>query len=106
MIVTSTSLAIAFLAGLGIGLWYFGGLWFTVHRVSTTRYPALFVLGSFVLRVITSVWGLSVAMQGSGARLIAAFLGFIVIRTALASLSAYDRSAPSPPQRTSLYTRT
>jgi F1F0 ATPase subunit 2 len=103
---TSASLALAFLAGLGIGLWYFGGLWVTVHRLPTTRHPALLLLGSFMVRMITSVWGFYVVMQGSGARLIAAFLGFVAIRTVLAGRAIDELTEPSTPRRTSVYTRT
>jgi F1F0 ATPase subunit 2 len=103
--VISASLAVAFLAGLGIGLWYFGGLWFTVRRLPTTRHPALLLLGSFLVRAIISVCGFYVVMQGSGARLVAAFLGFVVIRTVLAGRSAYELTEPSTPQHTFVYTR-
>ena len=106
MTITFVSLVVAFLAGLGIGLWYFGGLWFTVCGLPTTRHPALLLLSSFMVRVITSVWGFYVVMQGSGARLVAAFLGFVAIRTVLAGRSIYELTESLPPRRTSVYTRT
>ena len=111
----STSLAVTFLAGLGIGLWYFGGLWFTVHRLSTTRHPALLPLGSFLVRAMTSVWGFYVVMQGSGARLTASLIGFFVIRTIVMGRSTYKLAGHrhhrehdySPGhQHSSIYTRT
>ena len=62
MIEISSILAVAFVAGLGIGIWYFGGLWFTVHCLPTTRHPVLFLLGSFLVRTIASVWGVFMIM--------------------------------------------
>ena len=103
---TVLPLIFAVLAGLGLGFFYFGGLWLTVQRLPTTRYPALLLLSSFMVRVITSVWGFYVVIQGSGARLVAAFLGFVAIRTVLAGRSIYELTEPPTPRRTSVYTRT
>jgi F1F0 ATPase subunit 2 len=97
--VTSLSLAAALLAGIGIGLWYFGGLWFTVHRLPATRHRVLLLLGSFVTRALTSVWGFHVVMQGSGARLLAIFIGFFAVRTLLVGRVTSERTPSSLPRR-------
>lgn len=42
------------LGGLGLGIFYFGGLWFTVRKTPTSRNPHKLVLLSAVLRLGTT----------------------------------------------------
>jgi F1F0 ATPase subunit 2 len=49
--------ALALLAGVALGLFYFGGLWLTVQRVTTSQRPELLALGSFVLRMAVTLAG-------------------------------------------------
>ncbi|MGE0681909.1 MAG: ATP synthase subunit I [Candidatus Binatia bacterium] len=87
---TSTVLPLicALLAGIGLGLFYFGGLWLTVQRLPMIRHPALLMLGSFFMRTLVALLGFYVVMSGSWARLLVCFAGFLAIRTLLASRSA------------------
>ena len=41
-------LGLALLAGVGLGLFYFGGLWLTVQQLLTTRRPVALLLVSYV----------------------------------------------------------
>jgi F1F0 ATPase subunit 2 len=88
MNITVFSLVLALLAGMGLGLFYFGGLWLTVQRLPTIRHPALLMLGSFCMRTLVALFGFYVVMSGSWARLLVCLAGFLVIRTLLASRSA------------------
>lgn len=50
---------VPFAAGLGLGLAYFGGLWWTSKRVARAVRPHLFLLVSFALRMaalLAGVW--------------------------------------------------
>jgi len=80
-------LGFALLAGIGLGLFYFGGLWLTVQRLPTIRHPALLMLGSFLMRTLVALLGFYVVMNGSWARLLVCLAGFLAIRTLLASRS-------------------
>jgi F1F0 ATPase subunit 2 len=73
-------LFVVFIAGIGIGLFYFGGLWVTVKRLPTTRHPALLTLGSSMGRTGLSLLGFYVAMGGRWERLLACLIGFLVAR--------------------------
>jgi F1F0 ATPase subunit 2 len=41
-----------FLAGFGVSLFYFGGLWVTVQQLPATNHPYRLVFVSFLLRLI------------------------------------------------------
>ncbi len=74
---------LAFLTGLGVGGFYFGGLWLTVQRLAAARRPALLTLGSFLARTGVMVASFYVVMDGRWQRLIACLLGFVLVRTVL-----------------------
>lgn len=46
---------VATLWGLLFGLVYFGGLWLTIRRLAITQHPALWMLGSFLMRNLLAV---------------------------------------------------
>lgn len=78
--------AIAFFFGLGIGLLYFAGLWWTVARIERAERPTLWLMVSFVTRAALLVTLFLLAAGGSVYRLLIAFLGFILMRVIATSL--------------------
>jgi len=84
----------AFAAGLGIGGFYFAGLWWTVRRLPLARSPALWVLGSFVLRAGLSLLGFYGVLQGGWPLLASSLAGFILVRLAAVHRLRPGRSAP------------
>ena len=51
------ALALALLAGALLGAFFFGGLWWTVQKGVTSERPALWFLGSLLLRTgVDSGW--------------------------------------------------
>ncbi len=94
----------AFMAGIGLGLFYFGGLWFTVRRVTKTEKPALLFLGSFASRTLLSVLGFYWLAQAHWAYLLAGMAGFLMMRLILThwlgpeTRSAQCSSQPPPLQ--------
>lgn len=73
-------LTLAFLAGIVLGFIFFGGLWFTVKKLLTARIPALWVLGSFIIRVGIALVGFYYTSSGNWQRLVSCLLGFIAAR--------------------------
>jgi F1F0 ATPase subunit 2 len=73
-------IALTGVAGLGLGTFFFYSLWFTVGKTLTTRSPVGWMLGSFVVRVGTTVTGFYYVGNGSWQRLLVCLLGFIVAR--------------------------
>jgi F1F0 ATPase subunit 2 len=73
-------LLMAFFVGLGAGLFYFGGLWWTVRRLPSARQPALFTFGSFFVRTGLSLAAFYFASGGRWERILVSLLGFIIVR--------------------------
>ena len=71
---------LAFIVGLLLGTIFFGGLWFTVKKLATSKIPALWFLGSFLLRVGITLTGFYYISSGSWQRLLICVAGFITAR--------------------------
>jgi F1F0 ATPase subunit 2 len=74
------TLAIALLIGGVLGTIFFVGLWWTVQKAVTSQWPALWFLGSLILRTGLIMTGFYLAAQGHWSRLIACLSGFLVAR--------------------------
>lgn len=75
----------ALVGGGALGLFYFGGLWWTVRRLETTHNAGFFFAGSFIVRTAVTVAGLWLIAfwpmgGGSWPLLVTALAGFILMR--------------------------
>jgi F1F0 ATPase subunit 2 len=85
-------------AGVLLGVLFFGGLWWTVQRGLASRRPALWFVGSFLLRTSVVLAGMYVVSGGRWEALLACLVGFVVARvivTRLAGSPAEDRGTPA-----------
>ncbi len=80
-------LAWCFVAGLGLGLFFFGGLWLTVRRLPTAKLPGLWMMVSSVARSLGVLAGFYLVMSGRWDRLLSALIGFTLIRFIMACWS-------------------
>ncbi len=78
---------LVFAAGMSLGMFFFGGLWFTVKKAVTAKIPAIWFFASFFLRVSIILIGFYYISSGSWQRLIVCILGFIVARFAVTNLT-------------------
>lgn len=77
-------LIIAMIIGIGMGFFYFGGLWLTVKRVTNSQQRVLLVIGSFIVRnAVCAVILWLLARGGNWQRVIVCLLGFVIARTFL-----------------------
>ncbi len=76
-------LMLSLAAGMALGVIYFGGLWHTVRKLPGTDRPFSTMFWSFALRAAVVMTGLYFVMGGRWERLVAALLGFILIREVL-----------------------
>jgi F1F0 ATPase subunit 2 len=75
--------SIAFVAGLLLGLFYFGSLWLTVQSLVKAKRPALLSIMSFFVRTGLTLGGFFIVMSGHWERALACMLGFFVMRKVL-----------------------
>jgi len=71
---------LAGMAGVALGLFFFGGLWWTVRRGLSARHPALLFSGSLILRVGATVGGFYLVGGDDWRRLVACLAGFVIAR--------------------------
>lgn len=74
------AMILAALAGIGLGMLFFGGLWFTVKKAVRARVPALWIFSSFFLRIGITLLGFYFVGAGNWQRLIICLIGFIIGR--------------------------
>ncbi len=76
-----TNLVLALLAGTFLGATFFGGLWWTIRRGVPSKIPALWFLGSILLRTVIAVTVFYFTGRGDWHRLLACLIGFLLART-------------------------
>ena len=76
-------LVLAFIAGLALGAFYFGGLWLTVRRLAETSRTALWFGASFVIRTGVTLIAFYFVMGGRWERMVACLIGFLIVRQVL-----------------------
>jgi len=81
------TLAWAVGTGVALGAFFFGGLWWTVHKGSVCQRPALLFLSSFLLRTSIALAGLYFVAGGHWGRLLACLLGFAIARVVVTKLT-------------------
>jgi F1F0 ATPase subunit 2 len=69
--------------GIGLGLFYFGGLWWTVNRIQTAGSPVAIYLTSLVLRGSVVLICLFLILQAGVLPMLAAMVGFVMVRLVL-----------------------
>jgi len=72
--------AFAFVAGLFLSAFYFGGLWWTVRKGVVSKHPAIWFSGSMLLRTSIALAGFYFVGRGYWERLVACLLGFVMAR--------------------------
>jgi F1F0 ATPase subunit 2 len=77
------NMVLPFIVGWLLAILFFGGLWFTVKKLTASKMPALLVLGSFIVRVGIVLIGFYFIGSGDWKKLIVCLIGFIVARFAV-----------------------
>jgi F1F0 ATPase subunit 2 len=83
----AVTLVLAGGAGLLLGAAFFGGLWYTVRRGVPSKRPALWFLGSLLLRTSLVLAGFYFVAGDHWSRLLASLLGFIIARSVATRLA-------------------
>jgi len=73
----------ALLAGIVVGLFYFGVMWVTINSLQTARSPGVLLFVSYAGRLVVAVGAFYRIAAGQGPRLVAALIGFVLARFVL-----------------------
>jgi F1F0 ATPase subunit 2 len=80
MISETFMLLFAFIGGLLLGAFFYGGLWWTVQRGLTAQRPAVWFFTSYLLRTGLTAAGLYGLAGGRWQRLLVSLLGCLLAR--------------------------
>lgn len=75
-----TAVILSLMAGAGLGIIFFVGLWKTIQRMSQVERPYLWMFSSFLLRVSIVLLGFYLIMLIQWQLMAVALLGFIFAR--------------------------
>jgi F1F0 ATPase subunit 2 len=71
---------LALLVGLVLGGFFFVGLWWTIQKGLTAKHPALWFLGSILVRTAVVLVGFYLVSDGKWERMLACLVGFVLAR--------------------------
>lgn len=74
-------------AGVVLGVFFFGGLWWTVQKALSSPRAALWMVGSFVVRMAVTVGGFYLIADGHWQRVLACLAGFLLARVVVTRIT-------------------
>lgn len=77
------TLVAVLLVGLSLGAFFFGGLLWTIERGLSTRHPAFWFLGSYLIRYAVVLGAFYLVSSGRWERLVVCVVGFFIARIIL-----------------------
>jgi len=86
------NLAWAALAGVALGAMFFGGLFWSVRKVLSTRHPAVWMFASLLSRMGFVLAGFYVVCQADWSRWAACVGGFVLARVVVMHAAIRDRA--------------
>jgi F1F0 ATPase subunit 2 len=90
-------LVAALAAGILLGAIFFGGLWWTVRKGVTAKNPALWFLGSVLLRMGIALAGFYFVARGDWKKLLLCLLGFLIARVVVLRLTRPNKETNHAP---------
>ena len=91
----------ALVAGILLGVMFFGGLWWTVRRGFSSKQPGLWFLGSQLLRMSIALAGFYFVSSGHWQRLLVCLLGFLLARLVVMRLTGPPITQANTPAKES-----
>jgi len=91
-------LMLVLLSGVLLGAIFFGGLWWTVQKVVSSKWSALWFIGSLLLRMSIALAGFYFIARGSWERMLLCLLGFLMARLIVTRLTRVVEKPTYPTQ--------
>jgi F1F0 ATPase subunit 2 len=80
-------MVLSLVSGLSLGAIFFGGLWWTIRKSYSSDLPAVWFLGSMLLRSGLTLAGFYLVARGHWERLILCLVGFVAARLIVTRLT-------------------
>lgn len=97
------SLASALACGIALGLFFFCGLWWTVHMGATSRQPALWLFGSLLMRMSIALVGIYYVAGSDWERMLCCLSGFVIGRVIVVRITRLTSPYRAHPPQESGY---
>jgi F1F0 ATPase subunit 2 len=91
------TLSVVLMAGILIGGFFFGGLWWTIQNGLTSKNPALWFFGSTLLRLSAALAGFYFIAGKDWRKLLICMLGFLIARLLVTRLTRTARGGIDAP---------
>ena len=91
------ALSVVLMAGILIGGFFFGGLWWTIQHGLTSKNPALWFFGSTLLRLSAALAGFYFIAGQDWRKLLICMLGFLIARLLVTRLTRTPRGGIDAP---------
>ncbi len=75
--------SVTFFGGIFLGLLFYGGLWWSVRLLPAVSHPVLWILSSFIFRVMVTVGGIVLLTDGDWRKVAFALFGFVATRVVM-----------------------
>ncbi len=79
-------------AGVLLGTFFFGGLWWTIRSTPPSEWSGLLFAGSLLLRMAVAVTGFYLVSHGEWRKLVACLAGFLLARIAVTKLIRFPHA--------------
>jgi F1F0 ATPase subunit 2 len=89
----TTGILAAALAGMLLGVFFFGGLWWTIRKTLSSSQAALWFSGSFLVRTGVVLLGFYFVAQGDWRRIAGCVAGFLSARLFIVRLTRLKEDA-------------
>ncbi|MCM4168074.1 ATP synthase subunit I [Arenibacter sp. H213] len=83
----------ALLAGIILGVLFFGGLWYTVRIGLHSKRTTLIFIGSLIIRMAVVVIGFYYVGADSWQKMLACLGGFLIARILITRITKYDKQS-------------
>jgi len=99
----SLTLLLAWVAGVLLGIVFFGGLWWTVRKIASSQKPARLLFASLMVRMCVALAGFYFVFGGNWRRLLVCLLGFLSARLLVTWLIRPRKAVPVEPARRAIH---
>lgn len=82
----------AFLVGIALGAFYFGGLYFSIKKLTEVKYPRLLMLISWVFRMLVLLGVFLYVARGGFQQILLALLGLMLMRLVITQITKEKES--------------